>query len=159
MVTAHFAAPIGLITVAARQQFAALGRFNDRNGAVRPSLRLRGVERYGYVQPRHRVRVHGGEDRRVLGDVEIRHVDQNLREILRVTFCDPVALEPAPAFVAERLVFPQTRILDTGQSRAVEQNAIGVTTKETTGRAKGEPRARCEFEAGANEVLTTQLFE
>src|SRR5260221_14560114 len=71
-VTTEAATPIRRIVVSAPQQFTGDGRLDHGDGAVGPCLRTCGIERMQHMQPLAGVCVDGGEDRRMLGDVQIR---------------------------------------------------------------------------------------
>jgi hypothetical protein len=114
---AHTAAPVFWIVIGARKQFTGTGRRDHRNGAIAPCLRLCGVEWHEDVDALARIGVHGREDRRPLCHVEIGLIDPDLRGVLRVSLLDPIALNRAPALVAERLVLPKTRIASTRARR------------------------------------------
>lgn len=111
---AAFAAPIARIVVGTRQQRAGTRRLNDRDGAIGPELRAFGVEWDKQVQTRHCVRIHGGKNRRMLGDVEISLVNPDLRCVVWIGLFDPITIEGTPTFVTEGLVLPQARILNVG---------------------------------------------
>src|SRR5262249_9415106 len=120
------AAPIMWVAVGAREQLTGARRLDHGDGTVGPGLRLRGVEWNEQVQPLHVVGIERGEDRGLLGDVEIGLVEPDLRCVARIGFLEPVTLKRAPARVAERLVFPEARIAGPGQLRPADDDAVAV---------------------------------
>src|SRR5262249_50626550 len=100
------------------------------------------------------------EDRWV-GDVEVGLIEKNLRIVLWICLLEAVTFERAPAPIVDALVFPQTGIsqINARQIRAVNDDAVGVTAKQSVHGREGERLFRRETKPGGDQVLTADFFE
>src|SRR5262249_45177994 len=134
-------------------------RLDHGDRAVGPNLCLLGIERHQEVKARAGVGVHRGEDRWVLGDLEVGLIQRYWRGVLWIGFLKAVALERTPALIAKPLVFPQTRKAGFGQLGAGHEDAGGVAAEQPAHRAKAEALGRSKLEADTDQMLPAQLLE
>src|SRR5262249_3526371 len=134
-------------------------RLDHGDRAVGPNLCLLGIERHQEVKARAGVGVHRGEDRWVLGDLEVGLIQRYLRGVLWIDFLKAVALERTPALIAKALMFPQTRKAGFGQFGAGHEDAVGVAAEEPARRAEAELLRWCKVEADTDQMLPAQLLE
>src|SRR5262249_34430747 len=100
-----------------------------------------------------------GEDRRVLGEIEVGLIQQYLRGVLRVGLLKAVALERTPTLIAKALVFPQTRKASFAQLGAGHEDPVGVAAEQSARRAEAELLNWRELEAETDQMLPAQLLE
>src|SRR5580692_12062988 len=110
--TTQPAAPVILISGEAWQELARAGRLDHRLRAHDRGARQAGVIRHENVEAFAGVGVHRGEDRWIFLDTEEVLVNRNLRRVLRISFCEPVAIEPAPGLCVDSFMFPETGVGD-----------------------------------------------
>src|SRR5262249_57412584 len=134
-------------------------RLDHGDRAVGPNLCLLGIERHQEVEACAGVAVHRGEDRWVLGDLEVGLIQRYLRGVLWIGFLKAVALERTPGLIAKALVFPQTRKAGFGQLGAGHEDAVGMAAEQPAHRAKAEALGRRKLEADTDQMLPAQLLE
>ena len=123
--------PIVRIVIGAVQQFAGACCGDDVGNAITPHLRALGIERHPEMQLLAGVSVDRAEQCRV-GQIEISLIERNLRAIAWKFFFETVLSKRAPIFRAQRLAFPDKRIIEIDPIEGVgsaDDDAVDVTRK------------------------------
>src|SRR5262249_3873945 len=125
-VRAHATTPMPLIVCKPRQQLAGARRRNYVSGSVDPQLCSCSVVGQQHVKALAGVGGRCREDRWGISDAEKFLVEQDLSVVLRERLLDAVALDCAPVFGVETLMFPHCRIAAVRQLGASDDDAISM---------------------------------
>jgi hypothetical protein len=89
------------------------------------------------------VGVDRGEDCGGFVDAEEMLIEGDLRRVSRISLLQAVAIQRAPAFVVDALRFPQARIGDVADLRAVDEDAVSMTGQQAVAlRTSGDRQER-----------------
>src|SRR5262245_14165851 len=96
-----------------------------------------------------------------IGDLEIRLVERDLREVVWISLLESVALDLLPTLGVERLMLPDEGVNQVGawQVGTVNDDAVGVTAQGPTRGSEGERLGWRELESSSDKVPACALLE
>src|SRR5262249_26112495 len=125
-----------------------------------PKLRTLSVEWHEKVQPLTGVGIRHCEQRGI-GDVQIRLIERDLSEILRMLLLEPGAFDFSPARALHALMLPDQGVNHVGalKGRTMNDDAISMSGQGSADRGEGDSRRRGELKSGRDEKPTSSLLE